>query len=172
MWRVSGARFSLGWILDAVRTTNGSVYRRLVPGARLDTARDSSENRVTDTCMQGYAGGRFGQEVDEQRRGSQESTASRTPAVKVLQVVVSTRRSLSWCLVCTTTELLVVELSLGRQRTRWPQIRVSAVVVTPERSHVAPQRGLVSREHCRLVSRRDWNSGECRCWRLFVYVLR
>jgi len=46
------------------------------------TARDSSENRVTDTCMQGYAGGRFGQEVDEQRRGSQESTASRTPAVK------------------------------------------------------------------------------------------
>ena len=82
MWRGSGARFSLGWILDAVRTTDGSVYRRLVPRARLDTARDSSENRVTDTCMQGYAGGRFGQEVDEQRRGSQESTASRTPAVK------------------------------------------------------------------------------------------
>ena len=45
--------------------------------------------------MQGYAGGRFGQEVDEQRRGSQESTASRTPAVGVMQVVVSAKQSMS-----------------------------------------------------------------------------
>jgi hypothetical protein len=76
----------------------------------------------------------------------------------------------------TTSELLVVELSLGRQRTRWPQIRVSAVVVTPERSQVAPQRGLVRPDESGTQVNTVVGvylfmySGEHRCWCLFVLV--
>jgi hypothetical protein len=96
--------------------------------------------------------------TDGQRRGTQESTASRTPAVRFCRWSFRPKEAVE--LVFSLYTRCDARCCVLTGTSPHPGTAVMfCVVVTPERSQGAPQRGLVRRGHCRRLK-----SHKCVAW--------